>query len=224
MRGRRERNNTMADTSDNSAPPLTQQVTEQVKQQGEQLKQQTQQVVQQGQQVAGQMLDKARDQIKTQVLQQKDTLTSGLTQASQALLLTSSHLREQNAETDLFSGYVDQAAEQVARAASYLKERDLEQVVGDVEGLARRNPAAFLTGALVLGMLASRFLKSSSSGNGAHAMVPYTPPAAPMRPAGSPTVTHMGTIDTGAPTGFGHIEDVAEELAHRSEVGAGDGR
>lgn len=40
--------------------------------------------------------------------------------------------------------------------------RDLDDIVHEVEGFARRNPAAFLGGAVAIGFLASRFLKSSS--------------------------------------------------------------
>ncbi|MBV9950087.1 MAG: hypothetical protein JOZ69_24820, partial [Myxococcales bacterium] len=58
--------------------------------------------------------------------------------------------------------YVSRAAEGVERASAYLRERQLRDVMRDVEGYARREPALFFGGAFALGLLASRFLKSSS--------------------------------------------------------------
>jgi hypothetical protein len=42
-----------------------------------------------------------------------------------------------------------------------LRERDTRGIVSDLESLARRQPAAFLSSAFFIGLLASRFLKSS---------------------------------------------------------------
>lgn len=53
------------------------------------------------------------------------------------------------------------AGGQVERLARYLHDRDVRQVVSDVEDLARRSPGMFLGGAFVIGLAASRFLKSS---------------------------------------------------------------
>jgi hypothetical protein len=60
----------------------------------------------------------------------------------------------------------DKAAEQVERFSGYLQQRDVSQIVGEVEDFARRRPAPVLGGAFVLGMIAARFLKSSPPGSG----------------------------------------------------------
>jgi hypothetical protein len=57
--------------------------------------------------------------------------------------------------------YADRAAQEVDRAAIYLRESDVGEVVGDVEDLARRRPALFLGGTLLAGFFLARFLKSS---------------------------------------------------------------
>jgi hypothetical protein len=44
--------------------------------------------------------------------------------------------------------------------------RDLDGIVDDVERFARRSPAAFIGGAMLLGFAASRFLKSSGRHSG----------------------------------------------------------
>ena len=43
----------------------------------------------------------------------------------------------------------------------YLRERDLEGLLEDVEQFARRRPEVFLAGTFLAGLLLARFLKSS---------------------------------------------------------------
>jgi hypothetical protein len=57
------------------------------------------------------------------------------------------------------------AAHQVEQFSRTLKERDVEQLYGEAEAFARRQPGVFLGGAVVLGFLAARFLKSSAQGS-----------------------------------------------------------
>jgi hypothetical protein len=71
-------------------------------------------------------------------------------------------LREQ--DQDPIGQYADRAAEQVERFSGFLRERDADQLIGEAENLARRQPAVFLGGAFALGVLGARFLKASSSG------------------------------------------------------------
>lgn len=53
------------------------------------------------------------------------------------------------------------AAEGIERLARYLENKSVADVVRSVESFARREPALFLGGALAMGMMAGRFLKSS---------------------------------------------------------------
>ena len=57
--------------------------------------------------------------------------------------------------------YANQAADQVERLSSYVRSRTIGDLISDVEGFARREPAIFLGGSFALGLLAARFLKSS---------------------------------------------------------------
>ena len=61
--------------------------------------------------------------------------------------------------------YVNKAADGIERWASQLRQQDLEDAVRAVEQFARRQPAMFLGLAFGAGLVAARFLKSSS-GNG----------------------------------------------------------
>ena len=58
--------------------------------------------------------------------------------------------------------YVNKAADGIERWASNLKQQDLEDAVRAVEQFARRQPAMFLGLAFGAGLVAARFLKSSS--------------------------------------------------------------
>ncbi len=58
---------------------------------------------------------------------------------------------------------VSAAAERLESAGRALDGKELGDVLGDVERFARRNPATFISGAIAVGFLASRFLKSSAS-------------------------------------------------------------
>lgn len=60
------------------------------------------------------------------------------------------------------SRYIQQAGEQVRRAADWLEQTDVEELTHRTEEFARRQPALFIGGAFALGLVAARFLKSSS--------------------------------------------------------------
>jgi len=125
----------------------------------QQAKEQTQQVVQQAGQKAGQVMDQARDQVKSQLSSQKDRATDGLGTIAQALRQTGDQLRTQ--DQAVVSQYVEQAAQAVESFSGYLRDKQVDDLVLEVENLARRQPAVFLGGAFALGFLAARFLKSS---------------------------------------------------------------
>jgi len=71
------------------------------------------------------------------------------------------HLRK--GDQAFVADYVDQAAGQIERFAGYLENRSVDELMYDAERFARRQPAMFLGGAFVLGVLAARFLKSSAA-------------------------------------------------------------
>ena len=117
------------------------------------------QVADQAKATAGQVADTARQQVGTRLTSQKDRAAESLGGVAQALRQTSQQLREHDQAG--VTSYVDQAANQIERFSGYLQNRDMGQLVDDVESFARRQPAAFLGGAFLIGLLGARFLKSS---------------------------------------------------------------
>jgi hypothetical protein len=65
--------------------------------------------------------------------------------------------------------YTRVVADKLEQAASYIRERDLNQLKRDGEDLARQHPAAFFGGMFVAGLAAARFLKASAEREREHA-------------------------------------------------------
>jgi len=117
------------------------------------------QVVDQAQQVAGQVMDTAKAQTTNRLSMGKDQVATTVGAVAGAIRQSSQGLREQ--DQGAVAGYVEQAADRLDGAAEYLRQRDVPQLVDEVEGFARRQPAIFLGAAFGLGLLAARFIKSS---------------------------------------------------------------
>jgi hypothetical protein len=54
--------------------------------------------------------------------------------------------------------YADRAAEQIEELSRALRERRWGELIGEIEGVARRQPALFIAGAVAAGFLAGRLL------------------------------------------------------------------
>src|SRR4051794_3837119 len=121
-------------------------------------------VKEQVQQAAMGLKAQVAEQASGRLEEQKSAASEGLSTVAQAIRQTGHHLRGQQQEG--VAQYVDRAAEQIEQFAGYLGGRDLHQLRWDAEAFARREPALFLGGALTLGLLVGRFLKSSGTNGG----------------------------------------------------------
>jgi len=126
----------------------------------EQAKQQAKNVVEQTQQKAGEVLDQAKNQTKSWAEDRKQAVAQSLSDVAVAVMQTGESLRGQ-ASTGKVADMTDYAAEVTDKAASYLRETSVDQMIGEVESFGRREPMLFLVGAAALGFVAARFLKSS---------------------------------------------------------------
>lgn len=68
-----------------------------------------------------------------------------------------------NGEDEVIGRYLDRAATRVERAAAYLEQNDVNQIMRDARGLARRRPEVFAGGLFVAGLVLGRFLRSSAT-------------------------------------------------------------
>jgi hypothetical protein len=121
------------------------------------------QAANQAKEAASHVIDEAKDQATSRVDQQRQTAASGFEAVAHAFRSMGDDLR--NRQEGPVAEYAAELGHaiggQVERVANYLRERDMHQLVGDAEDFARRSPAVFLGSAFVLGLAASRFLKSS---------------------------------------------------------------
>jgi len=127
----------------------------------EQAKQQAKKVVEQTQQKAGEVLDQAKNQTKSWAEDRKQVVAQSLSDVAVAVMQTGESLRGQGPNTGKVAQVTDYAAEVTDKAASYLRDTSVDQMIGEVENFGRREPMLFLVGAAALGFVAARFLKSS---------------------------------------------------------------
>jgi len=117
------------------------------------------QVADQAKETAGQVAEQAKEQATSRLESQKERAVDTLVTVGQALRQTGQHLHQQ--EQPAVGGYIDQAAERVEMLTNYLRTRDVPALVAETQDLARRRPGLFLSGAVALGFIGARFLKSS---------------------------------------------------------------
>ena len=128
----------------------------------------TKDIYKQAKDTAGQAFEKVSEKATTQIGEQKDNLAKGLSSVADNIRQMGENLRGGEEETpiaNITAKYGDSLAKQVEQVSTYLEQKDLRDVLKDVEGFARRNPAVFIGGAFALGILAARFLKSSGGGS-----------------------------------------------------------
>jgi F0F1-type ATP synthase membrane subunit b/b' len=166
------------------------------------------QAKEQAQAVAGQAKEQAQaaaEQAKARAAAQVDERSTQVGQQigtqAQSLDGVAEELRRQGKDGP--AKMADQAAERVERAGSWLADSDADRILGDVEDFARKNPWAVVAGGLALGVVASRFLKASSSDryHGRTQLPARTDPARFSRPVGTPAVT------SGEHSGAGQLPD-----------------
>src|SRR5215213_11852364 len=101
----------------------------------------------------------ARDRASSSLGESKGQFAEQFGTMAVALRRTTEHLRSEDQQR--IAGLTDTVARQVEQVADYLRNKDARAMRQDLENLARRQPALMIGGALVLGLIGARFLKSS---------------------------------------------------------------
>ena len=88
---------------------------------------------------------------------------------------------ELRTENEAVAQYVDMASDQLRRMADQIRQKGVSEMVDDLNRFARRRPALFIGGALLVGIGIARFLKASADrgeereyGNGFSSVDPMT--------------------------------------------------
>lgn len=117
------------------------------------------------------IMDRVRERATAQLSAQKDRATDGLGSVAQAVRQSTQQLRDN--KQDAIASYVEKAADQIDRFSTALRNRDVGELVSDVQRFARRQPALFVGSAFVVGLIGARFLKSSSDNARRRTLEPY---------------------------------------------------
>ncbi|MFN8474843.1 MAG: hypothetical protein U0822_21820 [Anaerolineae bacterium] len=110
---------------------------------------------------AGQMVGQVKDTAVSQIEDRKTQAADSLGDVADTLRQTSQQLQQTNAQP--LAGAADMAADRVEQFSNYLRDRNVNDIVADVEDFAREQPVLFISAAFALGLVAARFLKSSAS-------------------------------------------------------------
>ena len=135
--------------------------TEGVGQAGEAAKDQARQVGQQAAEKGREAADAARGRAREQVDQRSTQAGEQLSTVAGDTRTVGEELRKQGKEQP--AKIAEQAADRVEQVGSYLRDSDADRILRDVEDFGRRQPLAVVAGGLMVGRLAARFLKASSS-------------------------------------------------------------
>jgi ElaB/YqjD/DUF883 family membrane-anchored ribosome-binding protein len=95
------------------------------------------------------------------VSSQKSRAVEELEHLSRAIRQTAKSLEGEGSVG--ISRYAEQAAEQIGKASEYFRDRELGDLLRDCEKLVQRKPALAVGGALAVGFILARFLKSSTN-------------------------------------------------------------
>ena len=127
----------------------------------DQTKDKAQQAAGQAQEKAQEAAGQAKGAMRTQVDQRSTEAGERLGGVVSDVRSVSDQLREQGKDGP--AKLADQAAERADKVSRYLQDSDADRILGDAEDFGRRQPWAVIAGGVALGLVASRFLKASSS-------------------------------------------------------------
>ena len=109
------------------------------------------------------MANTAKDKVEAAVSERKSLGADYIGSIAQA---AGRAAHEFEADLPQAAQYIRQASEQIQGVADTVRERDMRELVGEVQDFARRQPTLFFGGAVVLGFAALRFLKSNAPNTG----------------------------------------------------------
>jgi ElaB/YqjD/DUF883 family membrane-anchored ribosome-binding protein len=155
----------------------------------EQVKERVGEGAQQIQEKASEAKSQTRERIRNEIDTRSTDTGDRMTSTASALRQTAERLRSEQQEPQ--AKVLEGIAERTERFGRYLTETDGDRLLRDVERMARRRPWLMAGGGAVLGFLAARFTKASSSrryeadGDGSHrARTPALSPGSSMSGGG----------------------------------------
>jgi len=178
--------------------------------------QMTGEMIDQAQEKVGDVAGKVKEQANSQISTKKNQAAESLGNVADAIRQTGDQLRK-NEQAAPVAQYTDQLAHGVEMVSNYLQNKSPSDIVREVERFARREPALFLGGALTLGLLAGRFLRSSgSAGSQSQSSSTALSRSSDMSSTGiygSRGTGYSTALPTDVEPGYGSYDAVAESLS-----------
>jgi hypothetical protein len=129
------------------------QAGEQAQQAGAQAVSQAKDVAQEAQNRGGALIGEAKDRVTSAVQGEKDNLAGQLDDMAHAVRRSGEQLE---GHQDWIAGLVERGADELATLANTLRTNDLRSLMGNLEDLARRQPALFIGASLAAGFALTR--------------------------------------------------------------------
>jgi hypothetical protein len=107
----------------------------------------------------GPIADQVKEQASAVAQQQMTSAAEGLESAAGAVTAVGDQLRESH--LGALSPYTDLAAEQLEKAAAWLRTTTPEELARNVEDFAKKQPELFAAAAVALGLIGLRFLRGT---------------------------------------------------------------
>ncbi|MGP1397958.1 MAG: hypothetical protein ACTS3R_20825 [Inquilinaceae bacterium] len=126
---------------------------------GKDIKNAAQEATERAKQEAARLGNKAKQQAEGYADEKKNEAGERIGTLASSLRASADKLEN---EERWLAGYVSSAADQLDDFSNTVRNRDVAEILQDVEGFARRQPALFLAGAAAIGFAAGRFMKASS--------------------------------------------------------------
>lgn len=141
--------------------PTTSQERNKPEEQGKtsEMKQKAGEAAHQAKEQTRQAAEQAKGEARSMAESRKSQVSSEINHIAKAFRSSGQQLRMQDEEP--VARYATQIADKLDNAASYMQDRSVDDILTDAEDFARGQPELFLGGAFGLGLLVSRFFKSS---------------------------------------------------------------
>jgi hypothetical protein len=178
---------------------------------GQQLKQQASDAAKAVKDQANDLAEGAKDMASQAGEKLRDTLTDQKAAGADFVSGIAGAVRRAAGEFDndipQAGQYIRRAAEQINGVADAMRRRDMNELMGEVQSFARRQPTAFLGASVLAGFALVRFLKSTASASGTQAS------------GQSATGSRSSTGNTGQTAGSGHTWSGQGERMSSAETG-----
>ncbi|MCW3149113.1 hypothetical protein N8H22_10960 [Stutzerimonas stutzeri] len=110
--------------------------------------------------------EEVKHQGKAQLENYRGTAADGLEKVARSAQAAAAELEKQDSSG--LSHYVSEMAQSMAELADSLRGKSVDELVGEVNRIARNNPALFITGSIAVGFGLTRFARASSQRPATH--------------------------------------------------------